>query len=273
MGKTKIEWCDYTINPVIGCSKCSPGCENCYAEKFAARLAKNPATAKKYSSVVSKTGEWNRHIVYDLLNPLAGLPKKPRKQGQRVFVCSMGDLFHDDMPYGIIGSVYRALKDQPYIFLLLTKRPENMQEVILGMVDEFDDNPLPNVWLGVSVCNDEEALRKIPPLLDTPAAKRFVSIEPMLGPIDISPFVAKCGWVHQQDFQATACLKNPWRPSLDWVICGGETGPGAREMKTAWAESLHDKCADEGNPFFFKGWGPKARGRLICGHEHNEAPK
>ena len=241
MTKTKIEWCDMTINPLVGCSKCSPGCDNCYAEKMAFRLSKMPATAKKYAGVVDEKG-WTGKVNIDF-SVFDKLPKKP----QRVFVGSMTDLFFanqyvycvpDSLHYRIINILPKIALYPQHTFLFVTKRPEEMRQTMNFILR----NPLPNLWLGVTVCNQQEADEKIPVLMLTPAAKRFVSIEPMLGPIDLcrkeflgpwldAPFGAKC---------------------LDWVICGGETGPGARPMHPDWARRLRDQCREAGVPFFFK---------------------
>ena len=245
--KTGIEWCDYTINPIIGCTKCSPGCDNCYAEKFAARHAKNPKTAARYSRVITD-GKLNGRTDVAFLKCFRGLPVNPK----RIFVGSMGDVFHDNIAEIDIQQLFKYMQIcHQHTFMLLTKRPERMRHLMAleNELREKDDEegienrafqewPLPNVWLGITVCNQAEADEKIPILLATPAAKRFVSVEPMLGPVDLTRIR------HGND---------PDLPVLpEWVICGGETGPGARTMNPDWARSLRDQCKAADVPFFFK---------------------
>jgi len=244
MSKTRIEWADMTINPIIGCSKCSQGCDNCYAERFATRLAKNPATRERYSHVVAD-GKWNGRSHADF-SCFDHLPKKPA----RIFVGSMGDSFHENILHAVIHEIISlARRDQRHTFMFLTKRPERMRDAIL------QHGAIENIWLGVTVCNQDEADEKIPILLSTPAAKRFVSIEPMLGKINLrwknyfssSPreyreYLERKGRIDQHE-----SLK-----LLDWVICGGETGHGARQMNPDWARLMRDHCREAGTPFFFK---------------------
>jgi protein gp37 len=191
--------------------------------------------------------------------------KKPR----RIFVCSMGDLFHEDVSEEwidkVIGTMYLAPQ---HTFMVLTKRPERMLRYMKP--DNYDTRtwPIKNLWLGVTAENQEMADLRIPILLQTPAAKRFVSVEPMLGPVYLRPFLPHefnrephCPWCED-------CIPNRgdwdgWKetregkhgPFLDWVICGGESGPGARPMHPDWPRSLRDQCQAAGVPFFFKQWG------------------
>ncbi len=259
--KTGIEWCDYTINPIIGCTKCSPGCDNCYAEKFAARHAKNPKTAARYSRVITD-GKWNGRTDVAFLKCFRGLPVNPK----RIFVGSMGDVFHDNIAEIDIQQLFKYMQIcHQHTFMLLTKRPERMRHLMAleNELREKDDEegienrafqewPLPNVWLGVTVCNQQEVDEKIPILLSTPAAKRFVSAEPMLGPVDLRGKLMR--WTRPDasgSWFSPVPGKVPER-LLDWVICGGETGPGARTMNPDWARSLRDQCKATGVPFFFK---------------------
>lgn len=278
---TKIEWADMTINPVVGCSKCSPGCDNCYAERFATRLAKNPATAQKYAVVIDEHGKWTGNFNVDL-TPFASLPKKSK----RIFIGSMCDIFHENASYNwFLWIVHRMSQYPQHTFILLTKRPQRMNKFI-SLTRETDTDcglwPLPNLWIGVTVCNQAEADEKIPVLRVIPAAKRLVSVEPMIGPVEIGKYLYDTQYI-------------------DWVICGGETGPGARPMHPDWVRSLRDQCQQARVPFFFKSWGewsadytyddairtlgayvadtPFARigkkraGRLLDGVEHNEFPE
>lgn len=241
-----IGWCDCTVNPIVGCTKCSHGCENCYAERFAARLAKNPATAKKYAGVVDERGRWTGKVSEPDWTCFARLPKAPR----RVFVGSMTDFFYEK-GLSNLGALFCTMDSMPqHTFLLLTKRPEQMRCFQEAFVHVSRGIPR-NIWLGVTICNQEEAIDKIPTLLDTPASKRFLSVEPMLGPVDLTRFL----------------------PGLDWVICGGETGNGARPMHPDWVRSLRDQCVEAGVPFYFKGWGcTKKTPALLDGREWREFP-
>lgn len=252
-----IGWCDDTINPVVGCSHCSPGCDNCYAERFAARLAKNPATAKKYAGVVDENGKWTGSVRYHV-SWYEQLPKKPK----RIFLNSMSDFFH---PAVIEEDLHEILDlivkfGCQHTFLVLTKRPERARDMLACRALP------PNVWLGVTVCNQQEADEKIPVLLQIPAVKRFVSVEPMLGPVDLNgrEFLCKA-WE-----QGHATLGT----YLDWVICGGETGPGARPMHPEWARSLREQCVAAGVPFYFKGWGGNVKKTppLLDGREWHQFP-
>lgn len=303
MTTTKIEWADLTINPVVGCSKCSPGCENCYAERFAARLAKNPATAPKYAGVVDERGKWTGKPNFDV-SCLVSLPKPPK----RIFVGSMCDMFHENVGYEalahIMGHLALTHSNAHHTFLILTKRVDRMLDFFSNWKPH---RRMSNLWLGVTVCNQAEADAKIPVLLQTPAAKRFVSVEPMLGPVDLTAIDYPSGRMDGAPesgmldaLRGLTMDDNPMLPALDWVICGGETGPKARPMHPDWARSLRDQCQAAGVPFFFKGWGewtadytyddairtpgayvadtPFARvgkkrsGRLLDGREWNEVP-
>ena len=231
---TNIEWCQETWNPITGCTKISEGCRNCYAGRMAKRLAgrygypaDEPFTPGNWrgSRINKKTG--------DMIISNPRYWKKPRK----VFVCSMGDFFHETVTREMKDAVYRVVCSHPrHTFLFLTKRPENVMSWWLGNV--------PNVWLGVTAENQEQADKRIPILLSIPAAIRFVSIEPMLGPVHIN---------YSKMFPTDVCFQKP--PLLDWVIVGGESGPGARPMHPDWVRQVRDDCVNAGVPFFFKQWG------------------
>lgn len=257
---TKIEWADMTINPVVGCSPCSPGCDNCYAERFAARLAKNPKTAKKYSGVVDEKGKWTGVIDFDV-SCLVKLPRKPK----RIFVGSMCDLFHDSVMDNhleqIMGHLGLTRDNAHHTFMLLTKRPERMRDFFTRWEPY---RKVTNVWLGVTVCNQAEADAKIPVLLQTPAAVRFVSIEPMLGPVNLRGKL--CHWTCHGGSGSwfSPVPGKVHHRLLYWVICGGETGPGARPMHPDWVRGLRDQCQGARVPFFFKSWGEWAP-NCLCG--------
>ncbi|SHX95720.1 bacteriophage protein gp37 [Mycobacteroides abscessus subsp. abscessus] len=251
--KTGIEWTDATWNPVTGCDKVSPGCHYCYAETFAERWR---GTRGHYF----ETG-FDVQLRPDKLDlPLRWT--KPRK----VFVNSMSDLFHDKVPDEYIARVFAVMALAPqHTFQLLTKRHGRMRALLnsrafLQLVwdawsvedgpdeseslgtDPAERWPLPNVWLGVSAEDQKRADLRIPALLDTPAAVRFVSAEPLLGPIDL----------HADPIGKDSVF---WIGHLDWVIVGGESGPAARPMHPDWARSIRDQCVAGGVPFLFKQWG------------------
>lgn len=231
---TKIEWTDSTWNPVTGCTRVSEGCRNCYMARTVPRQGLDP---------------WKVVLHHDRLDqPLKW--KKPR----RIFVNSLSDLFHDDVPFEFIHEVYATMRQSPqHTYQILTKRPKRMMECVsriksfelMGWAKGFYSH----VWLGVSIENQETADERIPLLLQTPAAKRFVSAEPLLGPIDLTRIPVECGGVC-----ALRGARPAWHP-LDWVIAGGESGPGARPMHPDWARSIREQCQAAGVPFFFKQWG------------------
>ena len=262
-----IEWTDSTWNPVRGCSRVSAGCMNCYAERVAMRQS-NPGGA--YEGLVHQTSQgpkWTGKIrtVPRLLDqPLRW--KKPR----RIFVNSMSDLFHEDVPDDFIDQVFAMMALSPqHAFQLLTKRPERMLSYMThdagfgrwGFIDgwarrfyEGQHNkpfpagkiligPLPHVWLGVSVEDQAAADERIPLLLQTPAAVRWISAEPWLGPVKL-----KHGDLRPWE-------KPEQRPKLHWVVAGGESGPKARPSHPDWYRALRDQCRTTGVPFFFKQWG------------------
>jgi protein gp37 len=263
---TGIEWTDETWNPIVGCSLVSPGCTNCYAMKFAGRVLDKESSPALHYHGTTKTV--NSHIVWTgkvalapdhiLTAPLRW--KKPRK----IFVNSMGDLFHESVPDEWIDKVFAVMALSPqHTFQVLTKRSKRMREYFatlyhtsphISRVTEFmwtlskqrTDHinggiPLRNVWLGVSCEDETRADERINDLLATPAAVRFVSAEPLLGPIDFSY------WLSVNRF-----LKIP---KLDWIIAGGESGHGARPMHPDWVRSIRDQRESTGTAFFFKQWG------------------
>lgn len=284
---TKIEWCDETWNPITGCTPISEGCQNCYAARMAKRLAGRFEYPKDDPF---KPGTFHFKTCYNECFPQF-------KHGKKVFVCSMGDLFHEDVSlfgYEIncVFSQITAHKDT--IFILLTKRPKRMKAFFDDKPFFFDDHQ--NVWLGVTTENQRTADERIPILLQIPAKVKFVSVEPMLGAINL-----KGGGKTQDGQQRTGgfywmterpCLvcqvednlkekrgnmSHPincgWRKDvgmgnggIDWVICGGETGPGARPMHPDWVRSLRDQCGAANVPFFFKGWGDWAPNDLCDRH-------
>ncbi len=244
---SKIEWTEATWNPITGCTKISEGCQNCYAERMSKRLAGRWGYPKENPFAV--TFHENR-----LDEPLKW--KKPR----RIFVCSMGDLFHEDVKESWIDQIMEVIDDCPqHTFLILTKRPENMWVKLHGVTEEvpcrfLGSGDFPdNVWLGVTAENSEQAWKRIPLLAEFyPAKIKFVSVEPMLGPLTIHP---------------------KWADKIDWVICGGETGPGARPIDPFWASNLKLQCQAAQIPFFFKQIGAGNKSRLLDGELYEEMPK
>lgn len=257
---SKIEWTEKTWNPVSGCTKISDGCKNCYAETMAKRL--KAMGAKGYENGFAVTLHPSR-----LREPLE------RKKPTMYFVCSMGDLFHEDVPFEFIDRVFAIIALTPHLtYQILTKRPERMRQYFerlkinnvyylkvpwenlpasKGYGDLFVANPpFANVWLGVTAENQEQADKRIPILLDTPAALRFVSIEPMLGEISLEKQHRKM----VGDKPAYPCSEN-YLLDLDWVIVGGETGTGARPLQYEWVKDIQEQCKAAHIPFFFKKWG------------------
>jgi len=229
---TKIEWTQKTWNVVSGCTKCSPGCENCYAEVMARRLQANPKTREKYWRGFDVMEHWDSFTV-----EMPRRWKKPRM----VFVCSMGDLFHPMVDNSFITRVMGIVRQTPHhTYQILTKRPHIMRNYFAH------HSPPDNVWLGVTVCNQAEADEKIPVLLGIPATVRFVSVEPMLEPVDL-----RLDWRNDTARWDSVGRELPLR-RISWVICGGETGANARPMNPDWARSLRDQCKVCDVPFFFK---------------------
>lgn len=244
MSKSKIEWCDRVWNPVTGCTRVSPGCDNCYAIRQSHRFSAVPG---KFSGTTQETEhgiDWSGKVTCheDLLD----MPLRWRKPS-RIFVNSMSDLFHDDVPVEFIRKVlHLATVCSRHTFMILTKRPLRMKLVMTKWSEDFNC-VLRNIWLGVSCENQAMADQRIPHLLKTPAAVRFVSYEPALGPIHIGKYFEKPITIY-------GGLKE-FPPAIDWVICGGESGPGARPMHPDWARSVRDQCKAAGVAYFFKQWG------------------
>lgn len=222
---SKIEWTDETFNPVTGCTPVSRGCDHCYARRMANRLRGRHGYPKEEPFQVTLHPD-------RLDEPLHW--RKPR----RVFVCSMGDLFHESAPFEFVKRVWMvAAECLHHTFLFLTKRPERLQTFTQWMAghDDISIAEWPrNCWLGVSVEDQKTADERIPLLLQTPAAVRFISAEPLLGEIDLTGYLG------------------PSREALDQVIVGGESGPGARPMHPDWARGLRDQAVGAGVSYFFK---------------------
>jgi protein gp37 len=253
---SSIEWTDATWPVTTGCDDASPGCLNCYSKRDSHRLAGNPNA--KVSAAYSGTTErrdggpirWTGKL--NLMRDRLDWPfkwKKPR----RIFVGNMSDLFHPAVPDEFIDDVFRVMsKAQHHTFQVLTKRAERMAEFCLKRWDERHENPvwhpLKNVWCGVSVENQKYADERIPHLLKTPAAVRFLSCEPLLGPIDLK----LTEWQQDGPDQSPYNQLTTAGQGLSWVIVGGESGHGARPMKPEWARKIRDDCHAAGVAYFHK---------------------
>jgi protein gp37 len=318
MNKTKIPWATHVWNPVTGCTPVSDGCQNCYAERIANRF-----NGRRYLGIDVNGGvleEFNPDYFKVTLHPEKLNEPLRRRKPAKIFVCSMSDLFHPDVPINFIAEVFDRMAcatltchhkgydyysecwgGDPHTFMILTKRPERMKKIVEKELLDFADNylpgdcalnqardsikewPLPNVWLGVTAENQARADERIPILLQTPAAKRFISIEPMLGPISFrwprwdksEPHpkrIKQLPSVERNGRMLAGCVyEYDGLRMLDWVICGGETGTGARECREEWVRAVYDQCQAAGVPFFFKGtgknWEPIAP---CCGPEQKE---
>lgn len=241
-----IEWTDETWNPCVGCEPVSPGCRNCYAATMAKRVAameRAHGRRSVYLDVITDRGHWNGRAVF--LPERLSQPLRWRNPC-RVFVNSMSDLFHDDITVEQIASVWEVMRDTPrHTYQILTKRPERMRDVVAKMVESF--GVLPNVWLGVSVEDQKAADERIPLLLETDAALRFLSVEPLLGPVDLQ--LAAFNPSHSIE-----ALEG-----IGWVIVGGESGPGARACDLDWIREVVRQCRVARVPCFVKQLGAAAR--------------
>lgn len=237
---SSIEWTESTWNPVTGCNKVSPGCKHCYAERMAKRLQAMGVDRYRHAFQVTLQDD-----VVEL--PLSW--KKPRL----VFVNSMSDLFHDKVPDSFVERCFEVMNEASWhTFQVLTKRPER----VVSLADRL--NWTANIWMGASVENKDFTWR-VHQLREVPARTRFISAEPLLGPIPTLPL-----------------------SGINWVIVGGESGPKARPMQAAWALQIRDRCQRYGVPFFFKQWGAygadgvlrskKANGRELSGRTWDELP-
>jgi protein gp37 len=231
--ESKIEWTEMTWNPVTGCTKVSAGCQHCYAERMAKRL--QAMGVERYRNAFQVT----------LHEDLIELPLK-WKRPRLVFVNSMSDLFHEDVPLDFIQRVFETMVRCPeHNFQVLTKRSRRLRELACRL-------PWPsNVWIGVSI-EDASVIYRIHDLCTVPAATRFLSCEPLLEPLDNLPL-----------------------DGIQWVIVGGESGPGARPMRPEWVESIMRQCRVADVPFFFKQWGgvrKKRAGRRLHGRTYDEMP-
>lgn len=283
-----------TWNPFPGCNKVSPACDHCWAERMANRLAANPKTAHIYKELITD-GKWNgnvRKLTYKAFELGDGY-KYPEiydpirwRKARLVAVNLMGDSFHEKMSDWQIDLMMGiAVLNPKHIFQFLTKRSERLKDYFSTPKDELIERwgkavwniglcedeaaaycyvcnrldhewPAKNIWIGVSVENQEQASKRIPDLLEIPAAVRFISAEPMLGPISLD--FSTTNFIHNTltgEFLCEGMNETCISTKIDWVICGGESGPKARPMHPDWVKSLRDQCKSAGTPFFFKQWG------------------
>ena len=268
---SKIEWTERTWNPVTGCSPVSPGCRNCYAVTMTHRLGSMASQQSKYRGLTVLNNAGRRHFSGEVRWHPDVLDEPLRRKKPTVyFTCSMADLFHPSVPFDFIDEVFaRMALCRQHTFQVLTKRPERMSAYMAAAVDEdnlqeamdrltlrvegepfaytqIDDGEWPwaNVWLGTSAEDQQRLDERLPHLLACPAAVRFLSCEPLLGPVDLL--------ANLSDYWA---LGDREGTPIDWVIVGGESGPEARPMGPDWVRSIRDQCANADVPFFFKQWG------------------
>ena len=232
-GKTHIEWTEATWNPVTGCSKVSDGCKNCYAERMAKRLQ------------AMGSPRYEQGFAVTLHHDLIAAPKS-WKTARTIFVNSMSDLFHDQVPLAFIQQVFATMRECPqHTFQILTKRSARLLELAPHL------DWAPNIWMGVSV-EDRRVVHRVMDLQRVPAAVRFLSLEPLIGPIDGLPL-----------------------DGIDWAIVGGESGPRAREMKIEWVRTIFRLCRKAETAFCFKQWGGVRKhltGRELGGKTYDEMP-
>ena len=254
MNKTNIEYLDFTWNPLaMRCTPVSEGCANCWHIKMANRVAKIPGMM--FNEEMSYRGINKPYLVKERLND----PLK-RKKPAIIGVQFMGDLFHKDVPFHMVDRILGQIQKAPqHTFLILTKRPDTMARHFRAYVlPDWSADRLANLWLGVTAENQQTADERIPILLQIPAAKRFVSIEPMLGPVDFGHL-----WLGEErkidcgGCSATPVRGQPYCPGhegggIDWVIAGCESGPGRRSAKIEWFRNLKNQCVKAGVPFFLK---------------------
>lgn len=272
--KSGIAWTERTWSPVVGCTKVSDGCKFCYAEREVnSGWSKNPKSifyGRDFTDVRCHEDKLGQPLHW--------------KTPSRIFVCPRADLFHDLVPDAFLDQVFAVMALCPqHSFQCLTKRPKRMRDYMLGVQDRAraqkamfsvdlhnplhclgvlrDDYqgarawPLPNVWLGVTAENQDAANERLPLLMQTPAAVRWVSCEPLLGPVDLMQ-IEHPNYNMPADMLTGCDSRAPCDAgTLDWVVVGGESGPNARPMHPLWAQDLRDQCGEAETPFFFKQWG------------------
>jgi protein gp37 len=299
---TAISWCDSSFNPWLGCSKVSPACDHCYAERLMDTRMHKVQWGSGNPRKRTSPANWRQPLLWEREHEAFELMHGRRR---RVFCASLADVFDNAVDPQWRADLFALIAQTPHLdWLLLTKRIGNAK----AMLGDYKTVPmLPNIWLGATVCNQEEANRDVEKLLETPARLHFVSYEPALGELDLMHIpIRRSG----RDFLIGSMPENAHinalhgfndngkQTRIDWVICGGESGPNARPMHPEWVRSLRDQCAAAGVQFHFKQWGEwapdpmldpskvggwdamactvrvgtKAAGRLLDGIEHNGFP-
>ncbi|MBB6106457.1 protein gp37 [Paraburkholderia bannensis] len=274
---SSIEWTDHTFNPWSGCAKVSPGCDHCYAEQLMDKRLHKVVWGPGETRVRTSATNWRQPIHWNAAHA-SFFAKHGRRQ--RVFCSSLADVFDNAVDPEWRVDLFRLIAKTPNLdWLLLTKRIGNARAMLNDVVGElscgvntWDERAWPGVWIGATIVNQTEADRDIPKLLDTPAHVKFLSMEPLLGPVDIRDYLTP-GWPHcatgfiqdaryEPGYCATCAghVSDPihlaaMHECVDWVIAGGESGPHARPMHPVWALDLHAQCATAGVPFLFKQWG------------------
>ncbi len=233
--QTSIAWTNHTFNPWVGCTKVSAGCAHCYAETLMDTRLVRVTWGPQGLRVRTSTDNWEQPLRWNRKAEQDGVRRK-------VFCASLADVFED---HSSISTVWRTdlwtliEATQNLDWLLLTKRPENIRPMVPGV---WGDKGFPaNVWIGTAAEDQRAADQRVPVLLSLPARVRFLSCEPLIGPIDLGR------WIYTEG--------GPWTSDIDWVIAGGESGHGARAMNPDWARGLRDQCVAADVPFFFKQWG------------------
>ena len=257
---SKIEWTDHTFNPWVGCTKISPACDHCYAESW----------AKRSGSVVwggdrrrTTDANWNKVRRWD--REAFGKGIRPR-----VFCASLADVFDNEVPTEWRSDLFDMIERTPSLdWLLLTKRIGNALRLTADARTHDWLAGQRNVWIGATVCNQAEADRDIPKLLQVPARVRFLSIEPMLGPINVGPYLSR---TNMPGLRMMPGFRDSL-PGVDWVICGGESGPHARPMHISWARDLMRQCKAAGVPFLMKQLGAQPRGWCAAQVHADEADR
>lgn len=246
MSKTNIPWATHVWNPLVGCTKVSAGCKNCWAERMAFRL--KHMGRPEYQEVVDDEGHWTGKI-YSVQSRW----EEPRhwRKPRRVFVCSMSDLFHPKAfsIWSVAMAMYQASQ---HTFLILTKRPGRMQRFVRDFIDNGPGYWPDHIWLGISCENQATADERIPVLLNIPAAVRWVSLEPMLGPINLRPYPDFSDGGYRRAWLGKDCGDAGHSRGLDWVIVGSESGPNRRLFEKEWAWDVLDQCREAGVACFLK---------------------